>query len=168
VDPVLAVVLAAALSAFAAVVSPLLLSRMGAQQRSQEKAEDYARQDLVADRAKQDSKRVAEVATQAAEAAKLLLQSNADVAVAAAEAAGTINGKLEQIHDLVNSNMTAAMESELVALQGWLHLLKATDSDNATAADLAQRVQALTAKINDRFTQTRIADARLARAEKTV
>jgi len=90
-------VLIAFIVAVASMLSSLLLATLTNRQRRREKLEDYARQDAVADKA--------------AEAAKLLLAANERVA----ETAKITNGKLDVIHTLVNSNMTAAMQSELDA-----------------------------------------------------
>ena len=80
--------------------------------RQTEKAEDYARQDLVA-------ARVAAAAEQTATAARLLVNSNADqnargdeVARLAAESNSTIQSQLKAIHGLVNSDMTDARTNE--------------------------------------------------------
>jgi alkanesulfonate monooxygenase SsuD/methylene tetrahydromethanopterin reductase-like flavin-dependent oxidoreductase (luciferase family) len=59
----------------------------------------------------QDQAERAEVARQAREAAKLLLEANKKVADTAERA----NEKLDEIHTLVNSNMTAAIQSEFDA-----------------------------------------------------
>jgi len=83
--------------AVTSMVSPLLLAALTNRHRHKEKLEDYARQD--------------EVAAKAAEAARLLLAANERVA----ETAKVTNGKLDVIHTLVNSNMTAAMQAELDA-----------------------------------------------------
>jgi len=85
------------------------------------KAQDYARQDEVAAHAaeaaellaaRQDAAEVKadKVARKAAEAASLLLAANERVAEQSAHAAEVTNGKLAQIHELVNSNLTRQME----------------------------------------------------------
>jgi hypothetical protein len=79
------------------VVSPGLLSLLTNKQRRKEKAADWMREDIVAEKA--------------AVAAELLAIDNRAVAKRSAE---TIQ-KLDVIHVLVNSNMTAAMQSELDA-----------------------------------------------------
>lgn len=93
----------------------LLLGRQAAKLRREEKQEDWARQDKVAEQAERAAALLLErqdaVAAQAAEAASLLLDANERVA----ETAAVTNGKLDVIHTLVNSNMTAAMQAELDA-----------------------------------------------------
>ena len=87
------------------VVGPTVAILVGAHISAAKEERDYKRQDEVADR-------VAAAAVQAESAAKLLVASNAEVAVAAVAAAAITNGKLDTIHTLVNSNMTAAMQGE--------------------------------------------------------
>lgn len=110
--------------ATAGVASTLLLSHLQSRQRRREKAEDYARQDAVAERLtrRQDAvaAKVAEAATQAAEAAELLLAANERVAAQTAEADRATQARLQQIHVLVNSNLTEAQERELEATRGTL------------------------------------------------
>lgn len=161
--------------AMVAIMSPLLLSSLNTRQQRLMKREDYARQDIVADRAEAAAQAVADrqdaiaiatseaarlllekqnsiaaevrnVATRAEETAGLLVSANAEVAdkvaivaanagevadkvalVAAnagevalkvaivAENANITNEKLEVIHTLVNSSMTAAIQSEFEA-----------------------------------------------------
>ena len=68
---------------------------------------------------KLDWEREDKVAQKAEEAATLLLASNKVVA----KTAEITNGKLDVIHVLVNSNMTAAMQAQLIALKGQLILM---------------------------------------------
>lgn len=97
-----------AVALLVAVIGPLLLSWLNGRQRKVEKREDYVRQDEIANRA-------TEVAEQAKKAAVLLVEDNRRVAKTAAAAAQQTFGKLDEIHTLVNSNMTAAMQAELDA-----------------------------------------------------
>lgn len=98
-----------------------------AQVRREEREEDWRRQDEVAARAEAVATAAEAVARQAAEAAKLLLTSNAKVAVAAKKASdetiasrlkmdtttAAIGTQLEVIHTLVNSNYTKALQNLL-------------------------------------------------------
>jgi hypothetical protein len=77
------------------IIAPIALAIIANRARSQEKREDWERQDAVA--------------AQAAEAAKLLLAANERVA----KSTQATNGKLDVIHGLVNSNMTAALQDQL-------------------------------------------------------
>jgi hypothetical protein len=103
-------------------VVPIFLAILTNGARRAEKIEEYARQDLVTARTQEVAKQAAEAASllaarqddaaaQAAIAAKLLLAANERVAASAK----ATNNKLDTIHTLVNSNMTAAMQSELDA-----------------------------------------------------
>lgn len=96
----------AAIVAIGTVLSPVLLAWLTGRQRQAEKREDWKRQDQVAE--------------QAAKAAALLLAQNEVVA----EAAGVINEKLDTIHTLVNSQMTAALQSELDAVTRELAMMR--------------------------------------------
>jgi hypothetical protein len=119
-----------------------------------EQAAEAAR--LLSDR--QDSS-----ANKAAEAARLLLQSNKDVA----ETARVQGDKLDEIHVLVNSNLTASMESELVAHKAALALMKEMvdikeSSGKKPSRDLLsgiavseKKVSELSAKLSDRLKQSK-------------
>jgi hypothetical protein len=122
--------------------------------------EDYARQDEVAARA--DA-----VASKAEEAARLLVIDNARRAAALETSDLLVNGKLDQIHGLVNSTLTAAKESELYALRGQLAALlrildlQPTGADRADVAELERRIAELAAQLADRATQTEMADRKV-------
>jgi hypothetical protein len=141
-----------------AILSSYLTNRA----RRKEKVEDWKRQDEVADRVK--------------EAATLVQE----VAKTAAETTTDTNGKLDelkkgqkQIHTLVNSNLTASMRRELDAtvreLAGMNELVavKRKLGDEPSEATLTtikvteETIRELTATLNDRNTQTLIADRNL-------
>jgi hypothetical protein len=113
---------------------------------------EWARQDKVADRlvAAQTA------ATQAAE----------KVARTAATTAKDQGQKLDQIHTLVNSNMTTAMENELASYQALLALLKKeSPPDEETKGAIKateERVEKLTVELDDRLRATEKAAAQLA------
>jgi hypothetical protein len=92
--------------AVASTTSPLLLAYLTNRNNRQIKQEDYARQDAVA--------------LQAAKAASLLLAANERVALSAT----MTNSKLDVIHTLVNSNMTAAMQAEFDATTRELAMMR--------------------------------------------
>jgi hypothetical protein len=111
---------------FASITAPLILTMRTERMHREDRIADYARQDEkdritkaaadeVAKKAEQAATDLAAsqkaIADQAAEAATLLLANNERVA----ETQKETNGKLDVIHTLVNSNMTAAMQSELDA-----------------------------------------------------
>ena len=122
----------------ASTFTPLAIAWMANHARRRERLEDYARQDLVAER-------VAETADTLTEST---LQTNA---------------KLDTIHVLVNSNMTAAMKAELdatirektVIIE--LMSLKETMGHETTTATLAalkaaeDKITELTAVLRDRI-----------------
>lgn len=91
--------------------------RLEAELRRVEKREDYARQDAVTERAESATRLAAQAAeavkAQAAKAAELLIASDEKNAARA----DVMSGKLDVIHTLVNSNMTAAMTSEYEAIR---------------------------------------------------
>ena len=123
--------------------------------RKVEKQSDWDREDEVADRAKLT--------------AELLVENNERVARTSKET----NLKLDQIHTLVNSNMTAAMRAELEATIQKLKLMReivARDkADNIKVlpealkaiADVEIKIGELTATLNDRLRQTQIAEEKL-------
>jgi hypothetical protein len=108
-----------------------------AEERRREKAEDYARQDLVADR-------VAAAAREVADRAQLLLKAQEDAIVRTdevarlAEAADTrislqltsIDELSQKIHILVNSDMTAARTAERDSLKLLVLALRQTHALN--------------------------------------
>lgn len=120
-------------------------ARRDAELKGLEKAEDYARQDLVA-------ARVAAAAKQAADAAALLLKAQKDtiarteeVARLAAETDKRITNKLDQtieqgkkIHILVNSDMTAARTAERDSAVLLLIALKRLSGSEANEAELEE------------------------------
>jgi hypothetical protein len=123
-----------------------------AKARRADKEMDWARQDLVA--------------AQAAQAASLLLAENKKVA----ETAAVTNGKLDVIHILVNSNMTAAMQSELdatkrevVGLKEIVRLNKQGGQEPSNEAlevirATEDKVAKLEAELRDRLKQTKVAE----------
>lgn len=117
--------------------------------RHQERVEDNARQDLIAQRAADTAE---QAAAKAAEAASLLLAANERVA----NTAKVTNNKLDVIHTLVNSNMTAAMQAEYDATVRELAMMREVIALKKVAGHQpsAEAVNALTA------TETKIAEMR--------
>lgn len=153
----------------AAVIGPALVSLLNARQQRASKQQDYDRLDAVADRAEKvavaAAGRAEAVAAQAREAATLLLAANERVA----EATQIAGGKLDAIHALVNSQLTAALQSELnatrreLAVLGELAAMRAK-SGGEGAPETAALVGAATARIEeleknlaDRAEQTELA-----------
>jgi len=111
-----------------------------------------------------------EVAAQAAEAARLLKLSNEVVAHTAAET----TGKLDIIHELVNSSMTAAIQSEMEAVEreqvliGEIIELKRaagrepTDGTLAALTRSADSIRKLSLTLEDRHRQAALVEAQTA------
>lgn len=133
------------------IISPLIVSIISNRQRRNEQLEDYTRRSMVATRAEETERLLLErqniiaekvqeaanllaiqqraVSEKAEETASLLLESNERVA----KSALLTNGKLDQIHTLVNSNMTAAMTAVLDAREISLQLMKEVSALKAAA-----------------------------------
>jgi hypothetical protein len=148
-------VIIALISAFSITMAPLLLSNLNNRQRRAEKIEDYTRQD--------------QVAAKAAEAAHLLLAENRRVAASAAQT----HAQLSQIHVLVNSNMTAAMQGQLVALKGQLVLMErlaertvSSVDELAAIAAVEAQIAELEANLRDRLQATDVAQDERERQEE--
>jgi len=153
--------------AFSSSIGPLILAVVSTALRNVERRHDYARQDAVAAQAAVAAKllieRQDEVAAQAREAASLLLESNKSVAATAA----MTNQKLDIIHTLVNSNMTAAMQAEFDATVRELAMMREVVALNkaagrephqeALSAILAtsHKIEELKANLDDRLKQTK-------------
>ena len=146
----------ALIAAAAAVIAPAILAYITGRQRRNEKREDYARQDQVADR-------VSDAAKQAREAARLLVASNALAADTAAASAAVTNGKLDQIHTLVNSTLTAAIEAQLDATVEQLAMMRralagdTTPPSRESMAALEAKIAETRLSLTDRLTQTKAA-----------
>jgi hypothetical protein len=185
-------VISACIAIFASITAPaILLHRTEAQHREDRDA-DWKRQDAAALKLQQtqDAQAAAaeEVARRAAQAAENLAASQKDIADRAAQAATDLvasqkltastlldannktNGKLDVIHTLVNSNMTTAMENELVSAERELAmmqevielkrtLLRQEPTIEALAAIEASKskIAELVAALRDRAGQSRLA-----------
>lgn len=174
-DPVLVAVIA--------VVSPGILALLTGWQNSKGKREDWRRQDEVAARAEAAAEKVSEVADQAASAAALLVKRQDDAAEAArqaaedlvdanenlkketARAASIVNGKLDQIHTLVNSNLSAAMDDRLTAIRALIVALEQAADQSSAARSRIQALEntaiELEAQLADRRRQTKVAEAQV-------
>lgn len=152
------VVIVALVVGVTGVITPALLAYLAGRQRRDDKREDWARQDAVAEQ-------VADAAAKAAIAAELLLAANERVA----ESATASLDKLEVIHTLVNSNMTAVLQGELTAVEAQratlievIELKRAggipVDEPVAALEALDARLAELRAVLTDRMEQTRVAN----------
>lgn len=136
--------------AVAAMSGPLLLARQNAKRADAKEKRDNARQD--------------QVAVQAAKAAQLLLEQNKLVA----ESATITNNKLDIIHTLVNSSLTASMQAELDAttremamMLEVISLKKAAGHEPSVEAlanieTTQERISELTVKLSERNKQGEI------------
>jgi hypothetical protein len=140
-----------ALALVVSVVAPSVLAIITGWQRRADKQEDYRRQDQVAALAKQANddaaKKAQDVADQAASAAKLLVDDNKKVATAAIAASTKVQGKLEVIHTLVNSNLTDAIQSNLDSVARELSLLhrlpNPTDADTQAMVIASNKITSM-------------------------
>lgn len=126
--------------------------------RKAEKEEEWRRSDLLEKRA---ADRAAAVAKRGEETAALLISTTANVG----NLAGIINGKLDEVHALVNSSYTAALQAALEAVQAKLVVLLDSTSfkrehnmvvSPETTADIAAtktKMEELSAAITERMRQ---------------
>ena len=138
----------ASLSTLAPLITILLTSRT----RSREKQEDWRRQDVVAE--------------QAAKAAKLLLDAQAQTSLQNI----ATQGQLRVIHTLVNSNLTKEMQDRFAALNAQIFLTKEVmrlnhlnnlepDSASLAALHKLEEVAAtLSTTLTERLTATDVAN----------
>lgn len=137
---IISLVFSAVLAVFASITAPLYLAHRTERLHREDREADYARQDALA----------AEARLAADEASRALLAANEHVAAAA----DRTNEKLDIIHTLVNSNMTAAMQSELEAIQREMALMHEVVALNRAAGREPARealaaIEATQAKITE-------------------
>lgn len=151
--------------------------RNDAQRKSAEKAEDYARQDLVADRVAAAAQQAAHAAHLLVDAQKATIERTDEVARLVAESDTNTRGALQsideqtkKIHILVNSDMTAARTNErdqtrltLIALKRVQALsaslgLVIDDSENQAIAAAEIRITELDVILADRLAAQHAAD----------
>lgn len=141
----------AGITSLSALITAVVLNLLTNRARQRERSEDFARQDAVAKEVK-----AVKAATEAA--AKLLLANTSDT-----------NTRLAVIHTLVNSQMTAALQSErdaterlLVVMLEIIELKKTTghspNTETLTAVEVIRnRVKELQVILTERGIQTAIA-----------
>lgn len=176
--------IALVITAFSAAVLPFLMkwqdnraqARHDREKEERERrlrAEDYARQDArdakIEEAARLLVERQDQVAAQTKQTADLLAANNEKVAATAK----IHEAKLDQIHTLVNSNLTAALEAELAAHRSGLMALKELAEyriahnepvSETTARRIEETEAAITGKsseLADRLRQTATAAAQL-------
>jgi len=165
-DPTVQVAMIVAVFGF---IGPVAMATVTYLVHRAEKKQDYARQDAVAANAAEAARKLSvrqdETAAKADTVAASLLASNervAETAKTAADGLAVTNNKLDNIHVLVNSQMTALMEAELLATQRELAMMREVVSLKATAGHAASaealgeikateiKVAELRAKLSDR------------------
>lgn len=136
------------------VIGQLLVNYQNARQRSKDRQEDWKRQD--------------EVASKAERAAERLLAQNERVAESTKEAKQVI----DEIHILVNSNMSAALQSELDEtvrglavlreLTGWKDAAghPPTKATLETIEEMEQKIKDLQVVVADRQDRNRAVEAK--------
>lgn len=166
------IALIAAAATTVSVVSPLLMAVYLNRARRKEKEQDWKRQDLVAANllTRQDS-----IAAQTAEAARLLVASDLKLA---ATAKITLE-KLDVIHTLVNSTMTAALQDGLDATVRQLSLLREVvelkraagkeplEESVAEITATQAKIAELRAHLNDRVVQQGVIDREITAATRS-
>lgn len=105
-----AIILAAVLVAFSSAASAYIITAMTNKQRRREMAIEEAHRERLAGLASQQT--------------NLLISTNEAISARTAADATTIEGKLDVIHGLVNSGLTAAKQSEFEALTRELATLR--------------------------------------------
>ena len=105
------------------VVSPLLIAWQINGNTRRTKQLDWDREDEVALRAEKVAKQAAEAAKLVVDRQDVLDKKTDEVARQVASQTTIVNDQLEKIHGLVNSQMTAAIRSELAATKDTLALM---------------------------------------------
>ncbi len=166
------------LTLFASLTAPLIVAFAFLYFQRKTRKEEWERQDekdaeakaqRVDDLAHQEdvARKAKEVSDQAAAAAQLLVESNARVARLAEETKEELTSRLEQIHLLVNNNLTEQMLQVLAGARRQLATeeqlatlreekgMKATTETLASIALLRAQIPKLEAELADRAVQVR-------------
>lgn len=138
-----------AVAIFSSITAPLILSLMQGRQRRKDKEEDWERQDRLAKAAHET----------AILAANSLADSSKEIAAVAREQFEITDNKLDVIHQLVNSNLTAAMEGEMEALVGQRALMVEMLDLKATSGqpDVSPETKKVLYQIDLKIAELRIA-----------
>lgn len=136
----------------AAFISPFLVSWQVNRNARRQKIDDYARQDQIAERA-------SEAARQQLMHQDRIAARGEEIASMAAEKAATLavvqTAKIDQIHTLVNSNLTAYMQATLDTLRLLLISLNKENEPSAETlkviANTRLKIAELEAQIGDRL-----------------
>lgn len=157
---------ALALAVVCSIIAPVVIALVGNRDRRLARSEDWARQDVIAERAQQYAD--AQAARQT-----LIAERVAEVAAEAEKTSKLQTARLEQIHTLVNSNLTAALQDQLDTRKENLVLLResmAVKQYSGIAPSLetlavietaSARIAELEAQMKDRLKSTEEAEAKL-------
>lgn len=160
-------------SVLAAVATPIIVAviqaknkrleaEIAAEVRKEERQEEFVRAQLVEARAAERASLVAKLATDASEK---IVKATFDVR----DLASTINGKMDEVHALVNSSYTAALQAALEAVQAKLvvlldsvtfkreHRIEVEPEVTADVAATKKKMIELSAAINERMRQDALA-----------
>jgi hypothetical protein len=145
---IISLITVAVVAIFTSITAPLIIIRRTERMHRQDMLSDYQRQDKVAREAK------------AASDAALAQQASSDAAAAFRDDAAS--DKLDVIHGLVNSTLSAALQSEMDALLTSLAMMREVIDLKRTAG----HEPTAEAVISLRDTEARIADLRSTLAER--
>lgn len=125
------------------VIAPLVLALVSNRHARKMKEQDWAREDIVAERAERATKLLA--------AGNEVLKKQNDV-----------------IHTLVNNQMTKAYKAQLAALEANLILLRDAVGPERTAAigSVSDQIAVLKGTLKDRAEQTAIADMQVVQVQR--
>jgi uncharacterized membrane-anchored protein YhcB (DUF1043 family) len=125
-----------------AVLAPLILGYLTNRARRAEKLEDWARQDVVAEKIEEQAQLLLE---RDAVTAKLLEDNNQLVA----DTASATQDQLQVIHGLVNSDMTRIIEEKLAGLKRELIMMRLLAGDLKVGSEAAAAIEAMESQISD-------------------
>lgn len=141
-----------------AIFTPIIVHIVQSRQKRQDKEAEWARADLLEQRA---ADRAAAVAKHVEETTALLINSTANVG----NLASIINGKVDEIHVLTNSSYTAALQATLAAVRATLavlldsaafkreHLMVVDTETESEIVSTKKKMEELTAIIEERMRQ---------------
>ncbi len=146
--------------ALAVILPPIISSNRIVKLHAKERLIDLERQDQVAGKAK-------ETAELLSQAQQLTIQKTDEVAVKVEETTNKVQSQLAQIHTLVNSNLTAALQGELDQTKRSLILLEKIEALTKGKSSLEEldiiiqtknRIKELEENLSERTIKTELAD----------
>lgn len=118
------VVVTVGVALFASVTAPLLLLYLSARTHRRDRLEDYKRQDQLADEARLSREGVDAVGAEITRQLEVREAREQEIADKLEHNQAETSGKLDVIHELVNSRMTAALQAELDSVRRELALMR--------------------------------------------